>query len=542
MVEKFVRLIPVRKEWKELRRLGFRDLDQHLLEDQKKGEEVKKLPAPSGEMSETYTPPRITIYLKSNRATVCVEACNEALYKHGFRKFIGWGPMKESLVAACLIESGILDKAARDRKIRVWDPFCGSGAILSELYSILKDIPIRKSLESGFLFKKMPIFDQKEYENFLKEDDSVSKITDEIHIEMVGSDVDGGAISNSLANFETLLDAKGEKEEAKEEEVTGNHIRDKLKIYPQIRMEFPSQDLCLVNCDFEEVATKLMKDLDEYVIITNIPYGERSRKYIRVNQLASLYKRFGRMIKKLEKSLLGVFVIARKESPTFKGGFRHLTDVEWDVVFEFKNGPLEVCLYKWKKADDVFAIKDENKTDQEANESGLAIDDEEMRGSEDEEEGVTSSEEESGAEDGDSTVQSPNEKIAKKGDEGEIVFDPEVELKRQRKREARKAKAESKKRGDKVLTKKQKEEAERQKKYLNFQKKVLEREKEELEAKKERIVAKRVRTMKENMKLESAELLQDNLKEVVEEKLKKAVERKRQQAEKRDAPRKPPKW
>eukprot|EP01016_Furgasonia_blochmanni_P031288 TRINITY_DN3235_c0_g1_i4.p1 TRINITY_DN3235_c0_g1~~TRINITY_DN3235_c0_g1_i4.p1 ORF type:complete len:229 (-),score=40.17 TRINITY_DN3235_c0_g1_i4:66-752(-) len=161
---------------------------------------------------------------------------------------------------------------------------------------------------------------------------------------------------------------------------------------------------------------------------------------------------------------------------------------------------------------------------------------------EDEEEGVTSSEEESGAEDGDSTVQSPNEKIAKKGDEGEIVFDPEVELKRQRKREARKAKAESKKRGDKVLTKKQKEEAERQKKYLNFQKKVLEREKEELEAKKERIVAKRVRTMKENMKLESAELLQDNLKEVVEEKLKKAVERKRQQAEKRDAPRKPPKW
>jgi len=47
------------------------------------------------------------------------------MYKHGWKKRVGWGPIRESIVASILDQTQILkdDKAT----IRLWDPFCGSG-------------------------------------------------------------------------------------------------------------------------------------------------------------------------------------------------------------------------------------------------------------------------------------------------------------------------------------------------------------------------------------------------------------------------------
>jgi hypothetical protein len=75
MVEKFVRLIPVRKEWRELRRMGLNDLEERLLESRSTDRDVRRLPAASRENQDVhvdleYKPPRISVYLKSNKAIV----------------------------------------------------------------------------------------------------------------------------------------------------------------------------------------------------------------------------------------------------------------------------------------------------------------------------------------------------------------------------------------------------------------------------------------------------------------------------------------
>jgi 23S rRNA G2445 N2-methylase RlmL len=43
-----------------------------------------------------------------------------------------WGILKETLTAACILESGILDMAMHTGKLYMWDPFCGSGSFLIE--------------------------------------------------------------------------------------------------------------------------------------------------------------------------------------------------------------------------------------------------------------------------------------------------------------------------------------------------------------------------------------------------------------------------
>ena len=45
--------------------------------------------------------------------------------------------MKESIIAAIIMESGILEKALKTEKLYLWDPFCGSGSFLIETFMML---------------------------------------------------------------------------------------------------------------------------------------------------------------------------------------------------------------------------------------------------------------------------------------------------------------------------------------------------------------------------------------------------------------------
>lgn len=53
--------------------------------------------------------------------------------------------MRESLAAACLLQSGILERAHKEKVLRLWDPFCGSGLFLLEALLMLIEAPIRKT-------------------------------------------------------------------------------------------------------------------------------------------------------------------------------------------------------------------------------------------------------------------------------------------------------------------------------------------------------------------------------------------------------------
>ena len=76
-----------------------------------------------------------------------------------------WGSLKETLAAACLLESGILEKAARTGKLYLWDPFCGSGTILISALQMALGMPCR-TLEEEMPFESWPIFKREDYETF----------------------------------------------------------------------------------------------------------------------------------------------------------------------------------------------------------------------------------------------------------------------------------------------------------------------------------------------------------------------------------------
>jgi 23S rRNA G2445 N2-methylase RlmL len=56
----------------------------------------------------------------------------EDLSKHGMKPYVRWGVINETLAAACILESGVLDRAKKTGKLYLWDPFCGTGSFLLE--------------------------------------------------------------------------------------------------------------------------------------------------------------------------------------------------------------------------------------------------------------------------------------------------------------------------------------------------------------------------------------------------------------------------
>ena len=63
--------------------------------------------------------------------------------------------MRESLGAACLLQSGMLERARKENALRLWDPFCGSGMFLLEALLMLIEAPIRSS-HKQFGFEVFP--------------------------------------------------------------------------------------------------------------------------------------------------------------------------------------------------------------------------------------------------------------------------------------------------------------------------------------------------------------------------------------------------
>lgn len=55
---------------------------------------------------------------------------NEKNYKSGYKPFIGKGSVKESTIHGFLEKSGLLKHFLKHKKVKVIDPFCGSGTIL----------------------------------------------------------------------------------------------------------------------------------------------------------------------------------------------------------------------------------------------------------------------------------------------------------------------------------------------------------------------------------------------------------------------------
>jgi 23S rRNA G2445 N2-methylase RlmL len=113
---------------------------------------------------------KVQINIVKDKAEVLLGTSNEELHKHGYKPFIRWGVLKETLTAACILESGIIRKANKTGKLYLWDPFCGSGSFVIETLMMLLDQPVRHFEGQGNLpFEHWPIHKREEYLTF-KED------------------------------------------------------------------------------------------------------------------------------------------------------------------------------------------------------------------------------------------------------------------------------------------------------------------------------------------------------------------------------------
>lgn len=92
-----------------------------------------------------------------------------------------WGVINETLAAACILESGILERARKTGKLYVWDPFCGSGSFLLESLMSALDQPVR-NLDGKWPFQQWPIHDREAFEQFRHEVEEVRKIKHDLDV------------------------------------------------------------------------------------------------------------------------------------------------------------------------------------------------------------------------------------------------------------------------------------------------------------------------------------------------------------------------
>lgn len=79
------------------------------------------------------------INIVKDKAEILLDTTYEELHKHGAKPYMRWGVLKETITAACILESGLLEKAQKTGKMYLWDPFCGSGSFLIESIFMLLD-------------------------------------------------------------------------------------------------------------------------------------------------------------------------------------------------------------------------------------------------------------------------------------------------------------------------------------------------------------------------------------------------------------------
>ena len=72
-----------------------------------------------------------------------------------------WIYRKSQKVRGMFLMSNVSEK-----RVRLWDPFCGSGTILLQAFSMFLDLPIREPFEKDFICKAWPVFDSEVYKEY----------------------------------------------------------------------------------------------------------------------------------------------------------------------------------------------------------------------------------------------------------------------------------------------------------------------------------------------------------------------------------------
>ncbi|HET8623593.1 MAG TPA: class I SAM-dependent RNA methyltransferase [Gemmatimonadales bacterium] len=141
---------------------------------------------------ENVAPQLFVIRLFRDECTISVDSSGELLHRRGYRLEGGEAPLRETLAAAMLLESGW------DGRAPLADPFCGSGTIPIEAAWIAR----RRApgLDRRFAFERWPEFDPLGWKRL--RDDARSRMLDRALGPIVGADRDEAAVATAASNAE----------------------------------------------------------------------------------------------------------------------------------------------------------------------------------------------------------------------------------------------------------------------------------------------------------------------------------------------------
>lgn len=187
----------------------------------------------------------IDVYISENKVTLSLNTSGAPLFQRGYRKSVGSAPLNE------VVAAGLLRLSGWDKKSPLYDPFCGSGTILTEAALMCANIPPGFQ-RPWYAFKNLKNYNEEIYQEIRsKINTNISKLPCEIS----GSDISPEMVTKTRRNLRSFQFGR-----------------------------FINTEVASFN--------KVKRPSDKGVIVTNPPYGERIGE-----RVEELYADFGDWLK-----------------------------------------------------------------------------------------------------------------------------------------------------------------------------------------------------------------------------------------------------
>jgi 23S rRNA G2445 N2-methylase RlmL len=311
--------------------------------------------------------PRIDVIFQNDSCKILLDLFVKELHKHGYKDQLNWGSLRETYAAALIYESQLLEKFDKTNQLLVWDPFCGSGTILIELFLIALNQPVRQ-IDNIFKegFTHLPFHDETLFNKFVTHHMNIRKNKEinfksednNFDIQFISSDINSKSLSAFINNsakisLESYIVKNNNQTLHQDKETMITY--DFKNINPNIYHHKVNNIFNAFIGDYEMIGKEIVFNdkVDvfknrKFDIFSNIPYG-RSHEMSDKIQIKTLYRRFGKFLRKYTDQIGDVFILVNKRHKEDELNFKTLTEMNWELIKNFDNNGIEVEFLKMNK-------------------------------------------------------------------------------------------------------------------------------------------------------------------------------------------------
>ena len=280
-----------------------------------------------------------------NKLLVMLNVFDSERNKAGLKQFVGWGSVRENVVAAFMLGTPLMDEFRESKMMKIFDPFCGSGTLLIEPLLNLAKYPLRINEIKNLDFWKWNAFKNEKLKSELEA--KIAKIADkpvkdnegEYSIALVGIDLSKKQLDCSIKNFKELdhIDLLKKFKPANNKALI--EIKEGLKSREIAYKNFDNKVL-LINSSFEEV--DLPETFDGYTLLTNIPFGIQSG----TDELEQTYKAFDRFLANNHTKFARIYIMNLANVDHDRNYIRN-SRFGWTQIMDFSNGGHHMAFFQF---------------------------------------------------------------------------------------------------------------------------------------------------------------------------------------------------